>query len=479
MGIGRIDDNFDEIYNWNPGENRVLEEGEQGYQDIKQKVEEKTKLLESSYGLSKAEIAGFLSATDIEFLDGQKGFSYFERQLVDHLLQGRVQDFPDDEHLTYNNVYNVLQVSDNFAAYWSILGVSLLSMSVEDRTWEAVMAMQERFENGMYLSAHNQQVDGITNPFVREGFEAGLTFRKTTPAFFLSENFSPRVPLQDLMTSQDLMFEGLYGDMGAYEVGSFENAGVYSAYVSHVDRFSPVFGELFAARVFSYFQELKQTGKWQVGETFTVYEHGGGDGKLAIDFLTFVESQAKSDGDWDEFWQHLHFVGMEIAQSAYDTQKSIESQFPGKFTAALGNAITDHPEQKGKGVVISSLLIDSFPQHKVVNENGQWQVDAIGTDSIRMAHFGDFVFYAGLGEYDLASWLPRMGYDRVEIKTQDSLWEHHPSLKTFPDEMLDEMYLEYLQNKSDSNEVLTREQFDASMVANFSEEPFKILFATF
>ena len=202
----------------------------------------------------------------------------------------------------------------------------------------------------------------MQSEIVNDAAMRALPFR---PAFFL-----PAVPdVQTLLTDKELMADHLYGPIGYYET---QTVTLDEGYGPLATIFSPAYGALVAAKVFEYYQRLRRDGTLQATQPFVVYEHGGGDGQLALDFLTYAQAQAQRDSAWAQLWNNLIYTGIEISTMAVQQQRErVAGRFPEKFMIQHGDVITWQPNVKNVGVAIASLLVDSFPVHRMVNIGGQ------------------------------------------------------------------------------------------------------------
>ena len=126
-------------------------------------------------------------------------------------------------------------------------------------------------------------------------------------------------------------------------------------YITSVD-VTPVFGRLLAVQ----FQQM-----WELmgrPRSFTLIEGGAGTGELAKQILTAASNSTA------EFYSALHYVAIErsAARRASQMQNLQREVAGGRFSS-----LVDFPAATFEGCVFSNELLDAFPVHRVVQEDGK------------------------------------------------------------------------------------------------------------
>ena len=119
------------------------------------------------------------------------------------------------------------------------------------------------------------------------------------------------------------------------------------------------FGELLA------FQLVEMWHKLDCPETFTVVEMGAGNGDLASDILTYLTATQR------EFLSHLKYIILEKAPQLITRQKQLLDQF--QHLNITWKDWSDIADNSLIGCCFSNELIDAFPVHQIVINNGQLQ----------------------------------------------------------------------------------------------------------
>jgi SAM-dependent MidA family methyltransferase len=145
-----------------------------------------------------------------------------------------------------------------------------------------------------------------------------------------------------------------YYHSGAVRIG--KDGDFYTSSCVH-----PIFGALVA-------RQLGEMGAILGGETFTILEIGAGRGFLCEDILTWVEKHDPT------FYRRLDYLIVEASPSLRREQqdrltreavRGMVRWLAPEDLAAQGLAVT--------GCVLSNELVDAFPVHRVVGENGGMQ----------------------------------------------------------------------------------------------------------
>ena len=119
------------------------------------------------------------------------------------------------------------------------------------------------------------------------------------------------------------------------------------------------FGELLALQLIEMWHKL------DCPKTFTVLEMGAGNGNLALDILTYLTVTNS------EFLPHLEYIILEKSSQLIIQQKQLLTQFE-KLNISWKDW-SDIPHNSLVGCCFSNELVDAFPVHQIVINDGQLQ----------------------------------------------------------------------------------------------------------
>lgn len=159
---------------------------------------------------------------------------------------------------------------------------------------------------------------------------------------------SGKIPFKDFM--QMALYEPNLG----YYISDREVWGKKGDYLTSPD-IHHVFGRLICKQIFEMWQVL---GKPQ---NFTIIEAGAGNAALSLEILQF------SQDIFSEFYKSLNVI---IIETSLIKRETYPSQFKAHGPRVLWYSSIAQIKHKITGCIISNELIDTFPVHVVINENG-------------------------------------------------------------------------------------------------------------
>jgi len=158
-----------------------------------------------------------------------------------------------------------------------------------------------------------------------------------------------------VISFRDFMEMALYHpEFGYYncEGGKIGKEGDYYT----APHLTPVFGEMIGRQI------LEMEG-FIGNEGFTIIEMGAGKGLLALDILDLIKREKK------DLYERIRFYIIEISPYLKERQKTTLVGHPVSWYKGL-----DDIKSGIKGIFISNELVDSFPVHQVVMEEGLKEV---------------------------------------------------------------------------------------------------------
>jgi SAM-dependent MidA family methyltransferase len=141
-------------------------------------------------------------------------------------------------------------------------------------------------------------------------------------------------------------------------------------YVTSVD-VSPLFGRLLARQFHEMWSEMGKPVR------FWLVEAGAGTGGLAKNILDFA-------AEWfPEFYSALTYVAVERSGARRSAHaRLVESHFAqGRFESRA-----DLPNETAAGCIFSNELLDAFPVHRVLRQNGELREICVAFDDERGLH---------------------------------------------------------------------------------------------
>ena len=127
----------------------------------------------------------------------------------------------------------------------------------------------------------------------------------------------------------------------------------------------PVFGVLLG-------KQLAQMWRVLGTEAFDIVEMGGGEGYLCLDILDYLQRHQP------QFYGLLRYRMVEISPVYIEKQKGLLSPHRAKIT---WDSVEDAGAMKVEGCFLSNELIDAFPVHRVVMEEGELKEIYIDLDN--------------------------------------------------------------------------------------------------
>lgn len=150
---------------------------------------------------------------------------------------------------------------------------------------------------------------------------------------------------------RDFMEMALYYPGLGYYNSHEERIGKKGDYYT-APHLTPIFGEMLGKQIIEMLELLGE------GE-FDIVEMGAGKGLLASDILNFIKKEDRG------LFRRLRYGIIEISDSFRERQKSILRDYPITWYKSL-----EELSSGIKGVFISNELIDSFPVHIIIEDNG-------------------------------------------------------------------------------------------------------------
>jgi len=174
------------------------------------------------------------------------------------------------------------------------------------------------------------------------------------------------------MTFSKYMNAVLYNRLfGFYTSGKADFSYEGADYASMTKVFYPYFGMLIAEHAFRMYKGMVSAGSIKDSEIFHIIDVGAGDGTWICSILEHIEKKANVDKEWQDFWNHVQGMTLEIAPNLKDEQEKTNSKYKeqNKFKAIVCDAtrLTESFKPNSiKGLVISYDLLDSICGDKVL-----------------------------------------------------------------------------------------------------------------
>ncbi len=136
------------------------------------------------------------------------------------------------------------------------------------------------------------------------------------------------------------------------------------------ETFAQEWAPLLADRFFLAWKSMIKFKEIQKTEIFYIYEFGAGNGKMAHVILKYLQGRASLEpkSDWPDFYQQVHYVIGEISSELVELQKQELQTYLLKEKISIFKTdarIIDDVIPRGKGIVVSNELIDTFPPHEI------------------------------------------------------------------------------------------------------------------
>ncbi len=134
---------------------------------------------------------------------------------------------------------------------------------------------------------------------------------------------------------------------------------------------NPLFGGMVA-------RQLSQMSGMLGGEAFTVMEMGGGRGFLCEDILNWAKNNDPG------FYERLKYYVLETSPCLLDEQRE---RLSGEAAKGKVSWVSEEDLRSGwllpEGCVLSNELVDAFPVHRVVRQNGEFKEIFVGEEEGR------------------------------------------------------------------------------------------------
>ncbi len=184
----------------------------------------------------------------------------------------------------------------------------------------------------------------------------------------LATLLAEEIRMRGLMTFADYMEACLYHPEYGYYSKSEQRP--WRDYVTSVD-VSPLFGRLLARQFHEMWSEMGKPAR------FWLVEAAAGTGVLARNILDFA-------AEWfPAFYSALTYVAVERSEARRSTHAGLlESHFtPGRLESSA-----DLPNEIAAGCIFSNELLDAFPVHRVLRQNGELREIYVAFDEERGLH---------------------------------------------------------------------------------------------
>ena len=182
----------------------------------------------------------------------------------------------------------------------------------------------------------------------------------------LDRTLAPQVKayFPSFLEYQDLML--FHPKFGYYSSGRVSFVADYRTFP---DMLSPYFGQMIAAQAMRMWEGMRAARTLSPQEKFTIAEFGAGNGAMAESILDYMQTQARADPHWREFFDQTVYACYDRSPSLSAAQAKRNARFGARFEARTGDA-TDPAATVApgslKGVIVSNELPDAFSVHKVI-----------------------------------------------------------------------------------------------------------------
>jgi SAM-dependent MidA family methyltransferase len=211
-------------------------------------------------------------------------------------------------------------------------------------------------------------------------------FESTTDNPALVEMLRRRIDAEGAITFHDYMDTCLYHPQHGY-YASREPMGREGDYLTSPE-VNAIFGALVGKQLVQFWEIMGRPAR------FGLVEQGAGSGVLARDVLRWAQRRAP------DFAEAIHYQIVEVSESLIQRQKATLADLSVEWTSAFPTQI--------EGCLFSNELIDSFPVHRVVNQDSLYElyvttegerfVEVTGPPSGRVAeYFANLGFWPGEG----------------------------------------------------------------------------------
>jgi SAM-dependent MidA family methyltransferase len=174
--------------------------------------------------------------------------------------------------------------------------------------------------------------------------------------------------------------EALYGHKGYYSSGQVKFG---PDFVTYAEKFAP----LLAERFFLMWKSMVLQGEISIVDVFHIYEFGAGTGKMAQRLLEYVhgKSRIEHESEWPAFFKAIKYIIGEISPELLKLQKAALRKYSRQKKVELHQTdarLCDDKFPRGKGVVVTNELFDTFPPHEItVNQAGDIYATVVESSS--------------------------------------------------------------------------------------------------
>lgn len=161
-----------------------------------------------------------------------------------------------------------------------------------------------------------------------------------------------------LISFKDFMELALYHPECGYYASGKSKIGKEGDFFTSVSLGSD-FGELLAEQIWEFWQVMDRP------EIFTIVEMGADSGTLANDILHYLQKHKP------EFFQVLEYVIIERSPHLIDRQKNTLASWLQQKTKIFWKSWQEIPDNSLIGCFFSNELVDAFPVHRVVIQQGE------------------------------------------------------------------------------------------------------------
>ncbi len=181
-------------------------------------------------------------------------------------------------------------------------------------------------------------------------------FESTTENAALVELLRRRIDAEGAISFHDFMETALYHPQHGYYTAR-QPMGREGDYLTSPE-VHPIFGALVAKQLRQCWELMGQP------QPFDVVEPGAGTGLLARDILRWAQTRAP------ELFQAMRYRIVELSPALRRRQEETLASLPAEPVEAQVKWLDELPEQF-EGCLLSNELIDSFPVHRIVHQDGQ------------------------------------------------------------------------------------------------------------
>jgi len=191
-------------------------------------------------------------------------------------------------------------------------------------------------------------------------------FPSTTENEELKAAIRERITAEGAITFRQFMAMALYHPQHGYYCSSREKLGRQGDYLTSPE-VHPIFAYLVAKQLWQMWQVMAKP------RPFAIVEMGAGSGALARDILRWAQRQGS-----DFFWA-LEYRLVEVSEWLRENQRrTLREVDPSLDKVSWLPSLEALPGEGVSGCFFSNELVDSFPVHRVMVQNGRLQEVYVG-----------------------------------------------------------------------------------------------------